>query len=122
MKRKPNNSHITLEARLFIEEGLNEKLSITEIANKLSRNKSSISREIKRHITYVFPSTFNNRHPCLKNNTCNVKSFNCYENCKNIEINLCPRLIPAPHTCNGCNHKSGCRYVKMYYQNFSSLI
>lgn len=116
MKRKSNNSHITLEARLFIEESLNERLSITEIANKLSRNKSSILREIKRHITYVYPSSFNNKYPCLKKDTCKVKNFNCYENCKNIEIDLCPRLIPSPHTCNGCNHKNGCRYVKMYYK------
>ena len=116
MKRTANNSHITLEGRKFIEERLNEGMKITDIANRLCRNKSSIKREIERHVTYVFPSTFNGKHPCIKENTCSVKGFNCYENCKNIEINLCPRLIPSPHICNPCTHKSGCRYVKKYYK------
>lgn len=116
LKRKANNSHITLEGRIFIEEKLNESWNITDIANNLHRDKSSITREINRHITFVFPSTFNSTHPCIKNSSCPTKDFNCYKNCKNIEINLCQRLISSPHTCNGCNHKSGCRYVKKYYK------
>lgn len=120
MKRKANNSHITLEGRKYIEEKLNEGCSITKIANELCRNKSSIMREIDRNITLVFPSVFNNHYPCIKWKECDVKDFNCYENCKNLEINLCPRLISSPHICNNCKHKNGCRYVKKYYKAFEA--
>lgn len=116
MKRTPNNSHMTLEVRMYIEEGLNEGLTITKIANNLCRYKSSITREINRHAKYVFPSTFNNTHPCIKYKDCKVKDFNCYQTCKNLEINLCPRLTSSPHICNGCTRKHGCRYVKRYYK------
>lgn len=116
MKRKPNNAHIILSERKIIEERLNEGCIITDIADELHRNKSSIKREIDRHIVLVFPSTFNDRHPCIKKDSCPVKSFNCYTTCKNLEISLCPKLISSPHICNHCNNKKGCRYVKKYYK------
>lgn len=116
MKRIASNSHITLEGRMFIEERLNEGWKTIEIAKHLCRNRSSIKREIDRNIIFVFPSLFNNSHPCIKWNECPVKEFNCYQKCKNIEINQCPRLISPPHICNACKHKNGCRYVKKYYK------
>lgn len=116
MKRIKNNSHITLEGRKVIEERLNEGATITEISNELCRNKSSILREIQRHITFIFPSVYNSKHPCMKHDSCHVKSFECYKVCKNIEIKLCPNLTSSPHVCNNCNRKSGCRYVKRYYK------
>lgn len=116
MKRKPNNSHIILSERKIIEEKLNEGWIVKDIANVLHRNKSSVGREIDRHITLIFPSIYNNYHPCIKHDSCTVKSFNCYETCKNIEISLCPKLISSPHVCNGCTNKKYCRYVKRYYK------
>ena len=116
MKRKSNNSHITLEGRIFIENKLNEGATISEIATEMCREKSSIIREIARHTQFVFPSRFNNYHPCTKSNTCLVKSLYCFETCKNIEINLCPKLIPSPHVCNSCTSKQNCRHVKKYYK------
>ena len=115
MKRKSNNTHITLEGRKFIQEELEMGSSVSEIAMKMCRSKSTITREIDRHITLVFPSNFNNYHPCLKSQSCPVKEINCYETCKNLEINLCPKLTSSPHTCNGCQTKRNCRYVKRYY-------
>lgn len=116
MKRKNNNSHITYEGRKIIEDKLNEQISISDISKMMCRHKSSIKREIDRHISYVFPSTYNNSHPCLKSDSCPVKDFDCFKNCKNIEINICPKLISSPHVCNGCITKQHCRYVKKYYK------
>lgn len=116
MKRKADNSHIKLEGRMFIEEKVNEGAKISDIAKEMCRPDSTVKREIDRHITLVFPSTFNNNHPCIKYNDCSVKSYNCFEVCKNIEFNLCPRLNSSPHICNSCTHKKGCRYVKKYYK------
>ena len=116
MKRKTINTHLTLECRLYIEEGLNEGKTITQISNELNRDSSNISREIAKHKIPFFPSSFNNYNACLKISTCNYKYFECYKSCKNIEINLCDKLISSPHVCNGCPTKSGCRHVKYYYK------
>lgn len=115
MKRKKINTHFTLETRTIIENLLNEGKSITEISILTNRDRSNIAREINRHKQCSFPSTFNNYHPCLKHDTCTSKSYECYLNCKNIEVKLCPKLTSSPHVCNGCTTKKNCRYVKYYY-------
>ena len=111
-----SKKHYSYSDRLAIENMLNEGHSIKEIEKDIKRNSSNIIREIKKHITFVYPGTYDNHHPCLKSKTCIVKNFECYKNCKNIEIKLCPKLIKSPHVCNGCKTKGGCRFVKKYYK------
>ncbi len=116
MKKKKLNIHFTIETRTIIENRLNENVSIPNIAKELQRDSSNIRKEINKHKTLTFPSSFNNHHPCIKHLDCPVKSFECYKFCKNIEINLCEKLISSPHVCNGCTSKQHCRRVKQYYK------
>ena len=111
-----SKGHLSYSDRLAIENMLNEGHTIKEIEKDIKRDSSNIIREIKNHITFVYPGTYDNQHPCLKSKTCNVKSFECYKSCKNIEIKLCPKLATSPHTCNNCTTKGGCRFVKKYYK------
>ena len=111
-----SKKHYSYSDRLAIENMLNEGHTIKEIEKDIKRDSSNIIREIKKHITFVYPGTYDNQHPCLKSKTCNVKSFECYKSCKNIEIKLCSKLIKSPHVCNNCTTKGGCRYVKRYYK------
>ena len=48
IQSSPKSKHLSLIERQQIERWLNERVSVTEIANRLGRIKSSISREIKR--------------------------------------------------------------------------
>ena len=95
MKRNSNNSHFIYADRKIIEEGVNENMSISQIAYNMKRNKSSILREIDRNKTYIFPSTFNNSHPCIKHKNCPVKEFNCL--CTETDI-LIQGIILAANT------------------------
>jgi len=115
MKKKPTNTHFTLETRTIIENKLNEGMSVTEIAKILGRDRSNIAKEIIKHRKICYPSTFNNQHVCTFYNKCNMRSYECHLTCKKIEINLCEKLIPSPHVCNGCTCKKGCRHAKYYY-------
>ncbi len=108
--------HYSYSDRLAIENMLNDGHTIKEIEKDIKRDSSNIIREINKHITFVYPGVYNNQHPCLKAKTCNVRSFECYKNCKNIEIKLCSKLVKSPHVCNGCTTKNGCRFVKKYYK------
>ena len=112
-----NKGHLSYSDRLAIENMLNEGHTIKDIEKDIKRDSSNIIREIKRHITLVFPGIYDNQHPCLKHHSCNVKSFECFKICKNIEVKLCPKLNKSPHVCNGCNTKGGCRFVKKYYKS-----
>ena len=112
-----NKGHFSYSDRLAIENMLNDGNSIKEIARDIKRDSSNIIREINRHISFSYPSVYNNRHPCIKWQTCNVRDIDCYLICKNMEYKVCPKLSKSPHVCNGCTSKSGCRYVKKYYKS-----
>ncbi len=111
MNRKP----YTYSDRLAIEIMLNDGKSIKEIESDIKRPSSGIIKEINKHSCYRFPSVYGGQHPCIKWNTCNVKDRECYLTCKNIECKPCPKLLKSPHVCNGCTTKSGCRFIKKYY-------
>ena len=110
-----SKTHYTYSDRIAIHNMLDEGKSIKEIEYDIKRSSSNIIREINKHIVYKHPSIYNNQHPCLKDKTCNVKSLDCYLTCKNIEYKKCPKLEKSPHVCNGCDTKSGCRFIKKYY-------
>ncbi len=62
LKKKITNTHFTLETRTIIENYLNEGKNITQIANDLQRDRTNIAREINKHKTINFPTSFNNLH------------------------------------------------------------
>lgn len=111
-----NKKHYSYSDRLAIETMLNEGRSIKDIERDIKRSSCNIIKEINKHITFVYPGTYDNQHPCLKYHSCNVKSHDCFKMCKNIEFKVCPKLISSPHVCNACTTKGGCRHVKKYYK------
>lgn len=107
--------HYNYSERVSIELMLNDGHSIKEIEKDIKRSSSNIIKEIKKHIILIFPSSFNNSNCCLNHKECNVKCYDCYKTCKNVNYNVCPKLLKSPHVCNGCLTKHGCRFVKKYY-------
>lgn len=50
-----NNKHLTLSDRIYIEECLNKDMSFKEIAKYLCKDPTTISREVRNHLT-ITPS------------------------------------------------------------------
>jgi IS30 family transposase len=125
--------HLTLQDRRNIELLLNAKKTFAEIADILSKNKSTISREIRAHVEYskVGGHGFNynsckNRYKCQKTwicSTCNSpKKYKfchrcalCNLHCPDFEKEICPRHIKPPYVCNGCGKRSYCTLEKKLY-------
>lgn len=115
MKRTTKKTHFTIETRLFIEEELDKGTSVTDISKKLFRDRSNIGREIYKHRTIKFPTSFNRNNPCKHFNTCSKRHIDCFKTCINfVEFNPCDQLNSSPHVCNACS-KRQCRHVKYYY-------
>lgn len=93
--QKPNSKkkHLTLEERIDIAEYLAKRYSFKEIARRLGKSPSTISREVKRH-TYQETNGF-------------VKQPN----------GVCELLSSPPFVCNGCPQKSraACKYTRHVY-------
>lgn len=100
-KQLTNYNHINKEQRDIIQYMLDQKYSFTQIGNAIEKDRTSISKEIKR-----------NRY---------LKSFTCSDpfDIKAIlnAVNDCKKLSKVPYVCNTCLSKGGCRKNKLYYQS-----
>ena len=85
-------SHLTKEEREIIETMLKQRYSLTEIAFTISRDKTTISKEIKKHRYIIYPENYTINW-CIHRSEC--KKFNC-TNKKECFDMVCPRLKKSP--------------------------
>ncbi len=93
MNYEKRNKHMTLDDRIEIQECLNKGMTFKAIAQRIEKDQTTVSKEVKLH-----GKTYTN-------------SFTKTDEC-------CPKLLKAPFVCNGCpkrNH-SNCPYVRRVYQ------
>lgn len=128
------NKHLTDQNRIVIDNGLKDNLSFKTIATQLDKDCTTISKEIRNHITIKmvagYGRVFNNcllRMECSKINsvckTCsNPKSINCSKCrvgccslCADYVEEVCPKLSKPPYVCNGCADRNKCTLTKHFY-------
>lgn len=125
------NKHLTDSERLNIEQWLKEGVSIKQIALKLDKSTSTISREIRSRATssekyapYRIHNRCVKRHSCRKHYLCNDKPNCtrlcstcklCNELCDDYQEQPCYKLFESPYVCNGCIEEYQCVLRKKYY-------
>ena len=123
--------HMDQNTRYAIKKGLEEHLSITEIAKELGIAGSTVSREIRHHLTVR--RTGGQGHPfndcrkrfgcelrgicegCLKDAKCQFCNLLCVTRCRSYEKQNCERLEKPPYVCNGCTKRPVCTMEKRLY-------
>ena len=92
MNQEKKNKHMTFDDRVEIQECLNKGMTFKSIANRIGKNQTTVSREVKLH---------------QKTHT------NSYVNTDDV----CPKLLKAPFVCNGCEKRSrsNCHYHRRLY-------
>ena len=133
--KKPDNpkySRLSNLERVTIQRGLDDGMTVTDIAKELGRSQSSIKREIERNKEVIsscgndcrYKKDCQERMACPKR--CNhrlckhCKSVVCYlnNNCTEYTKSYCDRLInESPHVCNGCRKRQSCPYEKYIYKS-----
>ena len=131
-KNLEKGKHIRMEDRLIIEYGLDENYSLKEIAEKIKKDPTTVSKEIKRN-RFVKVSKrkqhdikpCQHRKSCSKTNLCNdscgkqckkCKFVNCYRFCTDYSVKQCNKLNRYPYVCNGCDKVTTCTSEKSYYK------
>lgn len=125
------NKHITDAERLEIEHGLRQRKSISEIAAKIGKHRSTVSREILSRQTPSNKGAYGrltnrciHRKSCKKIQLCEDKPDcvkkcsrcrHCNSICKNFQEEICKKLSNAPYVCNGCKEEVKCVLRKQYY-------
>lgn len=123
--------HLTQEDRYYIEDALNENYSLADIAKRLGKDPTTISKEVKRNrmsfgkVGHTGRISCKNRTACTRkqicSETCNrlckkCTTQNCYRICSEYVAKTCVKLIRFPHVCNGCTRKGGCKSQKFRYR------
>lgn len=126
-----NNKHLSLSERIIIEQLLNSRYSFKAIGRELSKDCTTISKEVKNHILFkktgCFGKAFND---CLNRSTCSLHSLCPTNNCGNRLCKCCSRchfhcsyyskescsiLLNPPYVCNGCKKRQSCTLEKNIY-------
>lgn len=129
------NKHLTLDERNFIEQELAKNTSFREIAKYLSKDPTTISKEIRKHRIrkegQSIHVNFNHcakKYNCHRHNLCNPRCSkecrhcnHCNSVCSDFVDGTCFRLNHAPYVCNGCSEKYGCKLTKYYYRALPSF-
>lgn len=126
------HKHLTYDDRLTIQQGLENNESLHQIAKRLHKSDSTISREIVRN-RYQVKSSSNQTALCARVNVCSMVNLcsagckrtscaDCVEvchstRCPDYQPRYCTRLTRAPHCCNGCPQWASrtCRDIKFRY-------
>ena len=75
--------HLTFEDRCTIEEFLNYGYNFTQIGNRIHKDRTTISNEVKKHR--------------LLRNDSNI---------------ICPITLKPPYVCNNCKKKNYCNKIQ----------
>ena len=122
-------SHLTLDNRITIQEGLNNGLSLRKIAKSIGKSASTVQREVLSRKVDIGPRAAYMLPPCKRKKGCDVhglcKDIRCYKPCRNCgdcktlcnlyKPDVCEVLEKSPYVCNGCPKKISCTYSQIMY-------
>ena len=124
------NAHLTYDERLTIQKSLAEHLSFKEIGLIVGKDPSTISKEVRSHLTIVEKDSYN---PCALRRECTHSKDICRpcnqrysKSCKSCDIPCCQhcpdyveqhclRILKPPYVCNGCTERHGCKLQRHLY-------
>lgn len=86
------NKHLSFEDRATIQEFLNYGYSFSQIANRLGKNRTTISKEVLKH-------RFMRKQLYYSPN------------------NFCSKLNKPPYVCNSCPNKTSCGKIRFTYES-----
>ena len=92
MSETSKNKHLTLQERIEIQECLSHGMTFKAIAQRVEKNPTTVSREVRNHME-TFKKDFTRTN------------------------DTCPKLLHAPFVCNGCSeyNRRSCIYPRRMY-------
>ena len=121
-----------MEDRLIIEYGLDQNYTLKEIAERIKKDPTTVSKEIKRNrflkvnkIKEKDLRSCQHRRSCTNTNLCSsgcgkqckkCSFINSYRTCKEYSVKKCSKLNRYPYVCNSCNTVTTCTGEKSYYK------
>ena len=121
--------HLTFDDRLNIQKGLKNNRNFAQIADEIGKDRSTVSREVKRHRIYIPHESGNicvNRKTCNAIELCAGRKPSCWnlhkcrsscgicnQSCRDFKAERCVLTNKPPYVCNGCTDR--CHLGKWRY-------
>lgn len=105
------NSHLSLEDRKKIQEGIENELTKVQIAKNIGKDPTTVSKEIKNRRKLKPRNPFNNPITCTKFKQCGI----CKGECSEYEEIKCLRRDRKVGACNLCPDIKKCKLDKYFY-------
>jgi len=94
------HKHLTSDDRQEIMECLDKGMAFKAIARRVGKDPTTISKEVKKHLKIVEPSSAKSTKP----------------DGAPLEAKICPSLLKAPFVCNPCDRRRrNCHFQKQLY-------
>lgn len=104
-------SHLSLDDRKIIQEGIESGLTKVEIARLLKKNSTTIGKEIRNRRKLKPRNIFNNPITCTNFKKCGI----CHGKCSEYKEIKCLRRDRHIGACNLCPDNTKCRLDKYFY-------
>ena len=124
---------LNYEDRLEIESGLKEHMTFTELGEKLGRDRTTITKEIRNysieqdtgygsypHNTCKYRKACKRKKVCGTNDcrhplvaVCKQCELICNRYCEHYEEEICTHRFKPPYVCNGCSEVKKCTLTKI---------
>jgi len=105
------NTHLSLEDRKKIQEGIETELTKVQIAKNIGKDPTTVSKEIKNRRKLKPRNPFNNPITCTIFKQCGI----CKGQCSEYEEIKCLRRDRKVGACNLCPDSKHCRLDKYFY-------
>ena len=125
------SKHMTLDDRITIRIGIESGNSLSQIADKIGKCETTVSREILAHRTLCkdkvygrTPNACAHRTSCVKRSICADKPACtrkcsacrlCNDLCPDFCEEVCDKLSRPPYVCNACPSFSSCTLKRFIY-------
>lgn len=127
----PNQKHLTLDDRNHIHSDLNTGLSFRQIARRLDKDPSTISKEVRHHRMRLLTGPIGRiTNKCIHRAGCTVSGMcdhvcgkrfcrhcnKCNAKCPDFQEEHCLQLTRPPYVCNGCDQLNRCILTRYLYK------
>ena len=125
---------LTFDDRVIIQQGLTNHLCFGEIALQISKDRTTVAKEIRRHFYVTVPGKRHNtcihRFSCEKTGMCSYCTYvttrrcgtcgKCNSVCAEFREEICLALLKAPYVCNGCSERKRCTLTQRLYDAYEA--
>ena len=127
------SNFFTYAERISLQKFLGEGLTFKEIARTLGKDPSTISREVRKHMSEMATGRPGYPYnPCKHRKNCRIKNLcggachrsssnycklcqDCTSHCPDFLEEICTSRFKAPYVCNGCGQIEKCTLLKNIY-------